>query len=133
MLNDSAHEQIVRRDVLHRLRASAKLDQSKIKQMLRIASDSLRVSLIPGHGPGSGWGIREQDASAFVADMERRPGFLAPEAQSNAATSPPSASASEWSEDEFRRLPPIERLRLINKKVARDGETIHRVYDASDR
>lgn len=133
MLSDSAHEQIIRRAVLHRLMASKKLDQTKLDQMMAVARDKLCVSLLPGYGPGSGWSIREQDVSAFVAEMEKRPGFLTAEAQADTAARPPSSNASEWSEDEFRRLPPIERLKMINKRVARDGETIHRVYDASNR
>lgn len=99
-MTDELKAKALKRDVLPRLQASRVLDQSKLDQMMRIADAALKLTLRPGHGPFSGWGIRRDHLDDFIRELERRPGFQAFDPADHVEASP------------------MERLRRANRDAA---------------
>ena len=111
------NEDIVRRDLLPRLQRSTIIDPDRIDDIIAVAVRTVSVRIRPG-GVNGGLGVTNEGAAEFMRDAESRPGWRRPETNAPA----PSAEASSWPQEEFRRLPPLQRLRLANAGVRKDED-----------
>jgi len=112
-MTDDTHRKAVDAAVRARLLANENLDHEQIDNMMRVAYETLKLSVIPGK---SGMHIKPDHAARFVSSMLERPGFRRDKGGTK------SAPTDGFNEAEFRALPPAERLRLINRGLSRDSD-----------
>lgn len=122
------HQDVIRRDLRHRLLADRRIDPDAVERILKIADNELRVSLTP-----NGWGVRESDIEKFVQSTLSRPGF---QAAPPTPVEPPTIKkehnyrVTRWTPGEFAKLSPLERLNLANRGgVRRDDDGSYCLYE----
>lgn len=108
MMSEESHRKQIADQIRHRLQTHPNLDESKIDDMLNLAFQRLRLSVIPGR---SGFAVKPADVAAFVEDLCSRPGFRKDGGKQVTA----DVDAASLSQEEFRALSPMDRLRYINR------------------
>lgn len=122
MMSEAAHRKQIDDAVKRRLLTHPNLDEAQIDNMMALAYQRLLLSVIPGR---SGFAVKPTDVASFIEDLCQRPGFRKDGDKQIQA----DAAADSFSEEEFRALPPIERLKLANHGVERTADgRIHKLY-----
>lgn len=124
MMTEEQHRKQIADQVRHHLQTHPTLDEGKINDMLNLAYQRLRLAVLPGR---SGVHVKPADLASFIDDLCQRPGFRKDQGRQINA----DVEADSFSEEEFRALPPIERLKLANRGVQRTADgRIHKRYSA---